>query len=189
MSMVADKFLAYDVSRLPAGLMRSLRSFTFQIMVLATIYYGGIGLLVYYTFKLPASFAVSIWLMSCLVNAGLLMSFPGLFYFDKTSELSSIVIIIGLGPINFPRALCCYLSFRLNVKTDNLRRHDMLNMPMNSRFTTHLTLLRRSISEWVIDDPWLNAIKRNADIGVPSFWDKLRRKWGLVKRIAGLRVF
>ncbi len=186
MGKFLSRYTDYDIGELPADLMGFFSSFTFQMMVLGFMYYGGMVILLYYTSKLPREFMTTVWLLSMGVNAGLIVSFPGLFYLDKMDEVSSMLIIISLGPLTLPRALVCYLSFRWNVKKKSLNKHN--TWVHQSHHVTYLDILRKPVSSWGIDDQWINAIKRNVDIGVPSFWDKCRRKWRLVIRIAKWKI-
>jgi len=183
---VIKRIIKYDMTRIPHAFIDFLFSFTFQIMILSTIYYGGMGLLAYYIFKLPEFLISMIWITGSGVSAGFIVAFPGLFYLNKP-DITNLFIIIALGPLTLPKAFVCYLSFRINVGTDSLRKYDMSRMPIKS-LTTHRSILRKQISAWNIDDPWMNAIKRNVDIGIPSFWDKCRRKWRLIVRIAKWRI-
>lgn len=185
---ILRKILRCDVTEFPEAIVDFFFSFTFQVMVLATIYYGGMGVLIYYTLEMPAPLITSLWLVCCLVNAGFGISFPGLFYFNDFSHISSMFVMIALGPLTFPKIITCYLSFRWNVNKNNLIAHDMARMPIR-KITTYRSILRQPVSEWGVDDPWMNAIRRNVDIGVPSFWDKCCRKWRLIVRIAKCRVF
>ena len=182
-----QRIFDFDVTELPEMFIDFLFSFTFQVMVLATIYYGGTGMLIYYIHKLPPEFIIPVWMVGCMINSGLVISFPGLFYFDKMPDLGCLLVVIGLGPLTLPRALACYLSFRWNVKSESLHKDDMMRAPVH-HLTTYRSILRKHVSEWDVDDPWMNAIKRNTDIGIPSFKDKCRKKWNLVVRIARWKV-
>jgi hypothetical protein len=187
MASVMKSIRSYDISELPADFMEFLDSFVFQMVLLAIMYYGGMGLLLYYIYKLPLDLRVTVWSMSMIVNIVMILSLPGLFYLDNLSKVSSYFIIIIIGPLNFLRAFVYYLSFKWNVKKRNVMKYNMWRSPPSR--TTVFGILRTPVSKWRVDDPWINSVRRNADIGLPTFWDKCRKKLRLIRRIAGYKIF
>lgn len=114
------------------------------------------------------------WIIFCIINIGLLLEYPGLFYCDPvhTSRLFRIWQVI-LGPIGTLRAAA--LWFFLDVR-------------IRDRFRSAGMLAATPVSKWPEENSWQRTIKRQLEIPTTSPWNKCRKALKSLWRIANKRI-
>ena len=172
MKRLVKKVISYDIGELPITIMEFFESDLFKIIFLGLIYYGGMAIILYGISQMPYTLIWPIWLSSAGTNMVMLNILPGLFHFDNLDKPSTTFMLVGMGPLLYPRALCCLMSFAANANCS-------------------MMLLRRPIARWGgVDDPWVSAIVRNKDLGyIPSFGGRIESVLKAVSRIARFRIW
>jgi hypothetical protein len=157
---VFTKVIRYNLCHIPNDVIEIVGIHNFFALGLAFIYYVGGAAIIYGTLKLGLPWSLFIWLIAAAINIQLAMKLPGLFYLDDVRSQDAILSTIILGPINFLRAFCLWITFIIRVKTT-------YPYSLNQMFKT-------PPETWSVDDEWIKTIQRSRDIEMRTLVGDIR---------------
>jgi hypothetical protein len=155
------KVFTYDLFNIPFDLANIFLYVIISTPTIATMYYGSMGIFMYFIFKLDWFVICTLW--SMIGCAGVMFSniYPGLFYMDDLSKPATVFTILLMGPLNIIRLT--FLLFTLFMMTNTISGDNFLR------------LIKTRVYSWDHSDPWIQTIKRNMDVELPTIVDNVAK--------------